>query len=245
MRLARVLADAGVGTVSLTGGEPTMIPDLPDVLKVLHSASTKVRLVTNGTSEDTVLEAVLPFVHEMRFSLEAGEPNQKLIRSGAPFSSVLRQLRVCDSSGVDVSIAIVASALNCPEIPSTITELMSRGVTRFVLMEYMNRERGARASILMPTSDQLDVLEVELVRLKRSNPQLNVRFNRYSAENDRYLIVETDGSLVFCSERGADRIVGNALESPEQLRGAIFGQHITHEAPIEVASIDVESAVVR
>jgi MoaA/NifB/PqqE/SkfB family radical SAM enzyme len=244
MWLARALASSGVGTVSLTGGEPTMLPDLPEVLKVLHSAHINVRLVTNGTSDSALLEGLLPFVDEMRFSMEAGELNQELLRNGAPISSVLRQLRMCDSSGVGTSVAIVASSPNCPAIPSTITQLASLGVTRFVLMEYMNRERGARAAILMPTAEQLDVLEVELLRLKHLNPQVSVRFNRYSAENDRYLIVETDGSLVYCSERGSDCVVGNALTNPELLRGAILGQHVTHEASIELDHINAEPVVV-
>lgn len=47
-RLAEILADSGVREVTLTGGEPTLVPELAKVLHILKQDSIYVSLHTNG-----------------------------------------------------------------------------------------------------------------------------------------------------------------------------------------------------
>lgn len=48
-RLAGELAEMGCGKVHLSGGEPTLRPDLPDVIEAFASRGMRVNLTTNGT----------------------------------------------------------------------------------------------------------------------------------------------------------------------------------------------------
>ncbi len=52
-RLAHVLSDASVLKVVVTGGEPTVIPDLLELIEILKKGGCFVEITTNGTSLDS------------------------------------------------------------------------------------------------------------------------------------------------------------------------------------------------
>ena len=106
------------------------------------------------------------------------------------------------------------------------------GVRRFVLLEFMTRENGARFPERVPGSQIMDRLEAELHDLSARHRALEVRVNRYSAANDRYVVVEPDGSVVLCSETADDRVHGNLLVDRSALHSALKLQQLNHRTPI-------------
>lgn len=60
-----------VGLTLITGGEPTLHPQLPDIVKTLEKTGTRMTLITNGTHLDAVFDEIKDRVDAYLFSLDA------------------------------------------------------------------------------------------------------------------------------------------------------------------------------
>jgi len=62
----------------ITGGEPTLHPQLPAIVKILEKTGTRITLITNGTHLDAVFDEIKDRTDAYMFSLDAG--NETLFR---------------------------------------------------------------------------------------------------------------------------------------------------------------------
>ncbi len=62
-----------IAATVVSGGEPTLHPNLPEILKILEETGTIITLVTNGTGLPAVWEKVKDHVHAWLLSLDAGD----------------------------------------------------------------------------------------------------------------------------------------------------------------------------
>jgi MoaA/NifB/PqqE/SkfB family radical SAM enzyme len=60
-----------VGLTLITGGEPTLHPQLPQIIKTLEKTGTRLTLITNGTHLDSVFDEIKDQVDAYLFSLDA------------------------------------------------------------------------------------------------------------------------------------------------------------------------------
>jgi MoaA/NifB/PqqE/SkfB family radical SAM enzyme len=67
-----------VGLTLITGGEPTLHPQLPAIIKTLEKTGTRMTLITNGTQLDVVFDEIKDQVNAYMFSLDAS--NEALFR---------------------------------------------------------------------------------------------------------------------------------------------------------------------
>lgn len=114
-RIVRVLASMGVSAVRLTGGEPTVRRDLPELIEVLSSISglRDIAMTTNGhlleKQVSTLAEAGLTRVN---ISLDTLDPDQfRTMTRGGDLSRVLRAIRASIHAGltpVKVNAVMVA-----------------------------------------------------------------------------------------------------------------------------------------
>lgn len=61
-----------VDVTFLSGGEPTLHPELTEIVKEIHSTGTSITLITNGTGLKRVFERIKGGVNAYIFSLDAG-----------------------------------------------------------------------------------------------------------------------------------------------------------------------------
>ena len=90
--------------VVVTGGEPTIHPDLPGLLSRLKALGTKVKLDTNGTNPDMlqdVLEAGLVDYVAMDIKAPLDEKYDDLAGVPVPLEKVKRSIEIIRASGVD------------------------------------------------------------------------------------------------------------------------------------------------
>jgi MoaA/NifB/PqqE/SkfB family radical SAM enzyme len=62
----------GIEAVCITGGEPTLHPELPEITKEINETGTIITVVTNGSHLKDVFEEIKYDVHAWLFSLDAG-----------------------------------------------------------------------------------------------------------------------------------------------------------------------------
>lgn len=64
----------GVRVISVTGGEPTMLPDIKENLKFIKDNGLRVALSTNGYLEPERLKELIPYIDEVDISMDSDDP---------------------------------------------------------------------------------------------------------------------------------------------------------------------------
>ena len=75
-RVAELLDELGTGVVILTGGEPFLREDLPEITKIFHRRGLNTRLQTNGTlcTEENVRAVIKSGLDDVSISLDSLDP---------------------------------------------------------------------------------------------------------------------------------------------------------------------------
>ena len=113
--------DCGVIQIFLTGGEPTLHPEIIEIIKYVKSKKIKMALLTNGLKINESLIDVLQecftdsydFVH---FSLDALGDEYEKIRIGADFATVDSNLKKLTSKKINVHVVTTVSETNIDQL---------------------------------------------------------------------------------------------------------------------------------
>jgi molybdenum cofactor biosynthesis enzyme MoaA len=104
------LARQGLRGVAFTGGEPTLNPDLPIIVKAASNIFERVELTTNGRFFVEMLPAIAPHLDILKVSLDAVELQKvKTITNGTSFESqrAITSIRAGCEAGLRVGINVV------------------------------------------------------------------------------------------------------------------------------------------
>jgi len=142
-RVVSVMSLLGVRKARLTGGEPLLRRDLPDLVRLLSGIGTldDLALTTNGLLLASVAQALKDSgLHRITVSLDALDDAvfQAMTGSEAPVSQVLDGIRAARRAGLPVKInCVVQRGVNEDEILSLAEWCRGEGCTlRFI--EYMD-----------------------------------------------------------------------------------------------------------
>ncbi len=127
-RLAETLAELDIGVLVLTGGEPLLRKDLPQIIEAFTGRGINVRLQTNATlATDRRVEALVAAgLKEVTISLDTLDPAKQddINNSEGSWRRIIRGIsvfsRLLPLKGNISGINIVVSKLNLREIPSLI-----------------------------------------------------------------------------------------------------------------------------
>ena len=121
----RDLVETGHAGVLLTGGEPTLHPELPRLVRLAARAGLAVRIITNGqaTGRPGVLERLKRAgLRHLHVSLYSHRPavQDRIASNPGSRRRVARTLREAGRLGLVADVNIVLSALNAPQLPETV-----------------------------------------------------------------------------------------------------------------------------
>lgn len=127
-KIAENLAEIGVAIVLLTGGEPFVRQDLPEIVKAFVSRGIHVRMQTNGlASEEALAKCVENGGHDISISLDSLDPvRQDAINGGFPGSwrralgTISKVTKILPSKGSFSAFGCVMSHHNLDDIESVI-----------------------------------------------------------------------------------------------------------------------------
>jgi len=136
--LARILADSPVEKVTIGGGEPTLVSNLPEVVDTLKDAGKYVRLHTNGK----LLEGMLDELNVDSIALPidtVGETVQEEFQ-GKIFRNPYHRLENLASSilegGIELGWHTVFTAINYKEIPEIYKFIKDIGFDYWTIFEF-------------------------------------------------------------------------------------------------------------
>ncbi|MBI5489742.1 MAG: radical SAM protein [Deltaproteobacteria bacterium] len=130
----RDLVASGHDGVLLTGGEPTLHPRLPELVRLATRAGLAARIITNGqeTSRPGVLDALRRAgLRHLHVSLHShlASVQDRIARHPGSRARVARTLRAAARLGMATDVNIVLNALNLPHLERTAAWLV-RGFSR-------------------------------------------------------------------------------------------------------------------
>jgi MoaA/NifB/PqqE/SkfB family radical SAM enzyme len=109
----------GMSFTNITGGEPFVRMDLPDIVKILRKKSKRIVISTNGYFSDRIIALCKKYPDVgIRISIEGlAEINDKIRGIPDGFDRSLRTLLELRNMGIkDIGLAMTAQDLNCDNI---------------------------------------------------------------------------------------------------------------------------------
>jgi radical SAM protein with 4Fe4S-binding SPASM domain len=241
--LDAIVDDARVPTVSFTGGEPTLRPDLPELIAYAKQRGLRTNLITNGrrcAANGYVELLAVSGLDSAQVSLEAADPAVHASVAGRPgaWAATVRGLRHLKAAGIHVHTNTTINRLNRDHLVPLVDWLAGIGQP-YLSMNMVIRTGGAvgRTEIGYREIGEL------VVRLKERAAEHGMRFVWYSpvplclfnpvahglgsqscSAADGLLSIAPDGSVLPCSsfEQGVGNLLPETFEAVWNRRAARY-----------------------
>ncbi len=117
-RIFQVVAEPDI---TISGGEPTLVPFVADLAQFLHKRGARLTLYTNGTQG---VHSTLPYLEQVQVSLEGiSEATHDFVRGAGVFSTVRDFIRFFPEKN-KLTVALTLMSHNFDEIRQGITEFL-------------------------------------------------------------------------------------------------------------------------
>jgi radical SAM protein with 4Fe4S-binding SPASM domain len=226
-----IVDDARVPTVSFTGGEPTLRPDLPELIAYAKGRRMRTNLITNGRrcgATGYVDKLAAAGLDSAQVSLEAADPavHDAVVGRPGAWQSTVRGIRHLKAAGIHVHTNTTINRLNRDDLIDLV-DFLAEMEQPYLSMNMVIRTGDAVGSMEIGYEEIGDLV----VPLKERANQHGMRFVWYSpvplclfnpvahglgsqscSAADGLLSIAPDGSVLPCSsfEQG----VGNLLHEP-------------------------------
>jgi PqqA peptide cyclase len=178
----RVFGEAarlGVLQLALTGGEPMLRRDLPQLCAAAHDAGLYSSLITAGTllDEERAHELRRAGLDHVQISIQSPDPaDNDRIAGNRSFAKKVAAARVAKSLGFPLTINCVLHRHNLDRVGQLLELALDLGAQR---VELANTQYYGWAvpnqETLMPTRDQLERAEQEVIRFReRVGPRIEI-----------------------------------------------------------------------
>lgn len=129
---------------NVTGGEPFLRIDLPDILGLMRDRGFVLYLLTNGILVDKAKAAMLSAlgVNGVQVSIEGTEETHDAIRGKGSFAASLRGVRHLFDAGLKVTLNVTLSSLNAGEFERLVELSLGIGTQRLGFSRLVPSGRG-------------------------------------------------------------------------------------------------------
>jgi radical SAM protein with 4Fe4S-binding SPASM domain len=229
--LDAIVDDARVPTVSFTGGEPTLRPDLPDLIAYAKSRRLRTNLITNGLRcgvDGYVDNLATAGLDSAQVSLEAADPavHDAVVGRPGAWQQTIQGIRNLKAAGIHVHTNTTINSLNRDHLLDLV-DFLAEMEQPYLSMNMVIRTGDAVGSMEIGYEEIGDLV----VPLKERASERGMKFVWYSpvplclfnpvahglgsqscSAADGLLSIAPDGSVLPCSsfEQG----VGNLLHQP-------------------------------
>jgi len=142
---------------NVTGGEPLLRKDLPEILRKISGHGFTSYLLTNGTlidGENSRMLADLP-IRGVQVSVEGPEKVHEAIRGKDTFSSAVRGVHHLLDAGITVTLNVTLSELNADLFPDMVSLATGLGVHRLGFSRLVPYGRGSALTGKMLSTEKV------------------------------------------------------------------------------------------
>ena len=228
------LAAAGVAQLVISGGEPFLRADLPDIVERAKRAGiAKVTVLSNGMclSADA-LARLAPHVDCVSVSFDGSSADAPAhIRGRQRFDQLVQAVRDVQTAGIPAHILPTVHAKNLDELPAYVRLAKELGVT--LNFSLLSCEASDVLAPLLPGDDELCALGRGLLTLDGGRPLalldapvgLNLTVKRSCGAGCKEVSVAADGTVYPC----------HMLQRPELAMGNAFTGSLAEALESDVA----------
>lgn len=234
-RLVRILAEGGIRQVRVTGGEPTLRPDLLEIFQALSEIpGLELSLTTNGELLPPLLPGLRACgVRGVNISLDSLDPETFHTITRRPLEPVLKAIRQSVAQGFQVKLnSVVCRGRNDHEAPAFAAFAAAEGVeVRF--LELMKIGPGGRdhARDFVPAHETQALLRTRFSLTPLAVPGDSTAF-RFRLDNGAAVGFIASESRPFCG--GCSRL---RLSARGELRPCLMKDEKIPLAPLPDAQI--------
>ena len=203
------LAALGTATITISGGEPLLHPELDEIIRRIRSHGMLAGLITNGyrLTEKRIKELNQAGLDHLQISIDNVEPDDVSKKSLRVLDKKLRLL--AEHAEFDVNVnSVVGSSISSPEDALAVTQ-RARELGLSTTVGLIHNGAGE----LQPLSDRQQNVYQQIDRLKKPF-HLSALYNRFHKNlaqglpnqwrcraGSRYLYVCEDGLVHYCSQQ--------------------------------------------
>jgi radical SAM protein with 4Fe4S-binding SPASM domain len=172
--IARIAED-GVRSIFLTGGEPLLRQDIPLIIRECVSRGMDVSLSTNGTEASSELAASLAAagLEELQVSIHAPDStHDRLVGCTGALDRGLAGLQNLVGAGLVVTVAAVATRANYPRLPRLAERVARLGAKHFRVLRLMPHSPEMLRQVV--PHRQMQALVKRLARIGQGSAGLSV-----------------------------------------------------------------------
>lgn len=215
------LASAGVANLVISGGEPFLRSDLPDIVAHAKAAGiAKVTVLSNGTclTEDA-LARLAPHVDCVSVSFDGcSADSPAFIRREQRFDELVEAVGAIREAGIPAHIIPTVHARNVEDLPAYVQ--LSRDLGATLNFSLLTCEPDDALASLLPGDEELRALGLGLLTLDGGKPLalldapvgLNLTVKRNCGAGYREVSIAADGTVYPC----------HMLQRPELAMGNVF-----------------------
>lgn len=228
-RVLHDLIQAEVLKVYLTGGEPLLIPETVDYVRLLSTHNVFTVLTTNGVLldrqsirrlDDCGLNRIQVSVHGSTPAMNDG------IMGGPAFEAIMRTLEAISESGLDLHIKITATRENVHDLPRLVERLGAFGASLINIWEITPMGRGFHnREALQPPRSALETAREHVAEFNTRGMEVSFMSHTLQAAeygrpstctvgnaNATTCLIMADGNMTPCTPAHIWGLSNNVLE---------------------------------
>lgn len=237
LRIVEAAASLGVRRLSIIGGEPFILPELPLLVEHARRHDVDVNVTTSGVVADrAVLERMRAGVEYLNVSLDGGRSVNDRLRGEGVHARATAFARLARAVGIPLRLYVVLSTANATDegLRDVTANAVELGVRTVMLIAFSPLGAGASMHELRPTAQACrsffercrDALTSARIEVKHADP--------YEPESQK-VFIDPHGELYVPQGRFGRRSVGHLLREPTadfalRLAPADASQHLREYA---------------
>lgn len=220
------LADIGVLSITFTGGEPLMHPDIVELMKYAKKKPLTVLLFTNGTllTPDIVKTLKALPVYRVNISIDGpdAETHDSFRGVESAFKSTIEGTKLLRKAHIPVDISISVNKANYKKIKEILQLMYDLGVNQFKLWPVSFSGRPEEKGIFITPEEFRKVMvanrefEFEVLNKKEKEEFRYVTSVKNCGVGSGALAIKCNGVVTACPIFGDDVSFGNIREQSVQ-----------------------------
>lgn len=237
MKVVDYFGSRGTKGVVLSGGEPSLIDDLPRLLERMKHWGMKTVMSTNGLTFNSLMPALAPWLDWVSLPLDASTPEvNRLMRVGdsSHFEKVFALIPEIRRSypALKIKLGTVVSQINQHSVsglPAILGPERRPDLWKLYQITYTNYGGDNRNALYLSDKD-FEAVAAEAARQAAAhNIPFKPRWN--NGRDGRHVFVDPNGDALVIHQ-DTEMIVGNAISAPHKLCQALV-DHVKNQALAE------------
>ncbi|MET8681747.1 radical SAM protein [Streptomyces sp. NPDC004647] len=217
-RMARFFARNGVRSLKLSGGEPTVRDDLPEIIRAVAAAGPRPVVITNGIAvPERVMGACAEVGGEFKFSVHRPSRENDAILRRRSFDAVRENMAAVVGRKIRLSVNCVVTPVSAKLMAEMIEFACEVGAGKISFIPVVARGRAREKGEFSFSPGELDAVIERMRELARLYAE-RIVVRCIDIRSHDYWIVENDGSLWVerATEEADRRICGKQLLAREE-----------------------------